>query len=132
MIKSVAKTSALESIGEDIGQELGAKMVKDFQDLHPTENQWIFIGRNILGKILDQPDCAGIRFYHALNEFGQKTCVYVGVDSNENIIVEYTMVNEDGQIRHVPAIVADRAGNPDGTKTKTTSIGLPSSWISFT
>jgi hypothetical protein len=96
------------AIGEEIGQELGAKFVKDFQDNHPNETQAYFIGRNIIEQILAQPDCVGIRFYNALNEAGQKTLVYVGIDSKENIIKEITSINGFGKLETKPGITADR------------------------
>lgn len=96
------------AVGEEIGQELGAKFVKDFQDAHPEDVKAYYIGRNIIEKILAQPDCVGIRFYNALNEAGQKTLVYVGIDSKDNIIKEYTSINRDGQLITIEGLAADR------------------------
>jgi hypothetical protein len=122
MLKNEILTPALETIGEEIGQELGAKMVKDFQDAYPKETSSFFIGRNIIDQILAQPNCVGIRFYNALNEIGQKTFVYVGVNKQNEIIAEYSIVNEDGKIVHLEGIIADRVDNGGkGTTTTTTS-----------
>jgi hypothetical protein len=55
------------------------KMIKRHQDHHEIRGQ--FFGRDILTKILEQPDCMGIRFYYAINEEGQKTLVLVGADA---------------------------------------------------
>lgn len=99
----------LENAGEAISQELGAKMVKDFQDKFPEENAWVFIGRNILQQLLDQPDCAGIRYYHALNENQEKTLVYVGINSKGDVIAEYSTISPEGVITKHQGIVADRA-----------------------
>lgn len=101
------------AVGEEIGQELGAKFVKDFQDAHPDEIQAYFIGRNIIEQMLAQPDCVGIRFYNALNEAGQKTLVYVGIDSKDNIIKEITSINQFGQLVTKPGITADRVAPDD-------------------
>lgn len=103
----------LTMIGEEISHELGAKMVKDFQDNYPKESIANYIGRNIIENILAQPDCMGIRFYYALNEMGKKTLVYVGIDSEENIITECVGINTSGQLVKEKAIVADRAGDSD-------------------
>lgn len=121
--------TTLAAVGEDIGQELGAKMVKDFQDNFPSENSWYFIGRNIIDQILQQPNCAGIRFYNALDENGLKTLVYVGIDNEENIICEYSTINKDGQINTKSGIVADRVERP-GTKTTSDSGSSTFDWWS--
>jgi hypothetical protein len=103
----------LKKIGEEISHELGAKMVKDFQDAYPNETTANFIGRDILDRILAQPDCEGIRFYYALNESGKKTLVYVGIDKNEQIISKYVGINPAGELVNEKGIVADRAVCPD-------------------
>ena len=108
------------AVGEAISHELGAKMVKDFQDANPKENQFYNMGRNIIEKILSQPDCAGMRFYNAINEIGQNTLVYVGIDSRGNNILEYSVVIGEGkfiQIVQEEGVVADRlagGGSPSG------------------
>jgi hypothetical protein len=109
----------LAAVGEEIGQELGAKFVKDFQDAHPEEIPGYFIGRNIIDQMLAQPDCVGIRFYNALNEAGQKTLVYVSIDSKNNIIKEITSINEFGKLETKPGITADRVAPTDDSVTYT-------------
>ena len=99
----------LTTVGEEISHELGAKMVKDFQDANPNDVAANYIGRNILENILAQPECAGIRFYNGINEAGRKTLVYVGVDNSGNIITEYTGINIAGQLVKEKGIVADRS-----------------------
>ena len=112
MIKTETKSQALETIGEEISHELGAKMVKDYQDSHPNESKSYLIGRDILKQILNQPGCAAIRFYYAHDELGEKVMVYVGVGASGENIVEQTEVGINGKISTAPAIVADR-GNRD-------------------
>lgn len=107
------KTRDLTKIGEAISHELGAKMVKDFQDANQNESIGNYIGRDILEKILAQPGCMGIRFYNAINETGRKTLVYVGIDENENIIDKYTCINSAGEMYIDDGTVADRAGVPN-------------------
>lgn len=121
MLKNEILTPALETIGEEIGQELGAKMVKDFQDAYPEENTSYFIGRNIINQILAQPDCVGIRFYNALDELGQKTFVYVGINKQNEIIAEYSIIAEDGKIHQIKGLIADRIGKGTDSTTSTTS-----------
>ena len=117
MMQTKAQSPTLENVGEAIPQELGAKMIKDFQDNFPEENAWIFVGKNILQQILDQPDCAGIRYYHALNEKQEKTLVYVGVNYDGEVIAEYTSVSPEGIITKHQGIVADRGVRTDKPPT---------------
>ena len=98
------------AIGEEIGYELGAQLVKSFQEANPNDTQFYTIGKNIIEQILAQPGCEGIRFYNAYNEEGEKTLVYLGVGADGNPIKEYTLVDNEGNISKRPAIIADRAG----------------------
>jgi hypothetical protein len=97
-----------ETAGEDIGFELGVKMVKDFYDATGVGNAQ-FVGKNIIEKILNQPECIGINIYNALNEKGEKTYVLVGLDRENNPILNVTAVNVEGQIKNIDGIVADRS-----------------------
>jgi hypothetical protein len=108
MTKTELLTEDFATLGEAISHDLGAKMVKDFQDANPEATEWYYIGKNIISQILSQPDCVGIRFYNALNEEGKTTLVYVGVDSKGKSIYEYTVVGADGELSKDKAIVADR------------------------
>jgi hypothetical protein len=101
-------SSPLAEVGEAIDKELAAKMVKDFQDSHPKEITAYYIGRTIIEKILNQPNCVGIRFYNALNEIGEKTLVYIGVDENDELISEISIIDNSGCYRIKEGIVADR------------------------
>lgn len=104
------------SIGEEIGYELGAQMVKDYQMANPQDVHAYVIGRNIIEQILAQPGCVGIQFYSAYNEMGEKTLVYIGLDANGQTIVKYSGVNNQGVLSTEKGIVADRAGSPRTTK----------------
>ena len=127
MMQNEILNTSLAAVGEDIGPELGAKMVKDFQDMYPNENPWVFTGKDILQKILTQPDCQGIRFYNAIDELGQKTLVSVGIDSEGEIISNYSTISLNGQMVKESGIVADRGGRP-GSGTKTTTTTTISDW----
>jgi hypothetical protein len=111
-MQKVPNITDLRCIGEAIPNDLGAKMVKDFQDSNPRELIGHYIGRNILDQILNQPGCVGIRFYNAINEVGKKTLVYVGIDENNSLITQYTYVSSTGQLIKEKGIVADRSGDP--------------------
>ena len=99
----------IATIGEEITLELGAQFVKDYGKAHPNDVKAYIIGKEILTQILAQPGCAGIQFYNALNEFGQKTLVYVGLDQNGKQLINYTVVTPDAQIQKEKGIVADRS-----------------------
>jgi hypothetical protein len=96
-----------ETVGEHIGYDLGVKMVKDYFDKF-GEGGAQFVGKNIIQDIISQPGCIGINIYKALNEAGAKTYVLVGLDKENNPILNYSAVNIDGQIRTKEGIVADR------------------------
>ncbi|MCO5235888.1 MAG: hypothetical protein M9933_06425 [Chitinophagaceae bacterium] len=96
-----------ENIGEHIGFEMGARMVKDYYDKF-GENQAHFVGRSIIEKILEQPDCVGIRMYKALNAKGEQTYVFVGIDGQGKAILEYTAINDSGSLTKETGIVANK------------------------
>ena len=110
MQKELITKLPVAAVGEEIGYELGAQLVKNYQDANPSDIRFYTIGKNIIGEILSQPGCEGIRFYNAIDESGEKTLVYLAVDASGNPIKEYTLVDSQGNISSRPAIVADRAG----------------------
>jgi len=112
-------SSNIASIGEEIGVELGTQMVKGYQKANPSDVHSYLIGRKIIDQVLAQPGCVGIRFYNAYNEIGEKTLVYIGVDQNGKTLVEYTVVNNNGELSTEKGIVADRAKpkTNDGPRT---------------
>src|SRR5690348_7102268 len=99
----------IATIGEEITHELGAELVTNYRKAHPNDVQGYIIGKEILNQILAQPGCAGIQFYNAINELGQKTLVYVGLDQNGKQLINYTVVTTDAQIQTEKGIVADRS-----------------------
>jgi hypothetical protein len=104
-----------QKVGEQISHELGAKMVKDFNNANSLDGfQCSAIGKDIILKALAQPGCIGIRFYDAINESGQKTLVCVGIDSRGDNIVDYKTVNEHGDITVIEGMVFDKSS---GTST---------------
>jgi hypothetical protein len=99
----------IATIGEEITHELGAELVNNYRKAHPNDVQGYIIGKEILNQILAQPGCAGIQFHNAINELGQKTLVYVGLDQNGKQLINYTVVTEDAQLQKQKGIVADRS-----------------------
>ena len=118
-------------VGEDIGYELGAKMIKTYYDQNQDDVLAHFMGRNMIEAILAQPGVVGIRMFYALNDLGIKQLVLVGVDENGNNILNYTTVGENGEMIKKKGIVADKTrmcppycGDGDGSKGD----ALESSW----
>lgn len=123
MTQTTTTERNLASIGEEISHELGAKMVKDFQDANPDDTTGNYIGREILENILEQPGCQGICFYNAINETGRKTLVYVGVDANKELMTSYTAIDIDGKLINQRGIVADRSLCPGTVITEHVELG---------
>jgi hypothetical protein len=117
-------------IGEAIPHELGAEMVKNYQEANPGKNTSYYIGKDIISQILSQPDCVGIKFYHAYNEENQHVLVYMGIDSSGCEILQYSLVDNHGQLEYKKAIVADRGIGTGGSGTGNNSIG-ESDWWDF-
>lgn len=108
MQKELLQKIEVASIGQHIGYEAGEEMVKRYYDKHPDHQYGNVVGREIIEKILAQPNCAGIVIMPAYNEQGTRKCVLVGVDENRKPILEYNVVNTSGEIVSEEGIVADR------------------------
>ena len=104
----------IATVGEEITHELGAQFIKDFQKANPTDVKAYVIGKDIINQVLAQPGCVGIQFYNAINEFGKKTLVYVGLDANEKPIVRYSVINGEGTMEIKNGLVGDRIPQPTG------------------
>ncbi len=102
-----AKNELHAGIGEHIGYELGAKMIKDYYDKFQEAGSQ-FVGRNIIEKILAQPDCIGISIYRGLDEKQRMKYVFAGVDSTGKPILEITAVGPDGNLQKIEGLVGDR------------------------
>jgi hypothetical protein len=94
------------AVGEDIGYEKGAKMIKNYFDQNQDDVLAHFMGRDIIDNILAQPGVVGIRMFYALNELGLRQLVLVGVDSDGKNILNYSQVADNGEIIKNKGIVA--------------------------
>lgn len=102
-------TGCVAEVGQDIGLQEGTAMINRYRELHPEETvTGHTVGRNIIEQILAQPNCAGINIYYALNHLGQRQLVFMGADQNGRNILEFSKVNENGQLQNYKGIVADR------------------------
>ena len=95
-------------VGEDVGLEEGCKMVNAYREANPKEIPGHFIGKDILMRILAQPDCVGITFRKGLNEAGEEHLVYTGIGKDGKDILTYSVVTTIGDIEVREAIVGDR------------------------
>jgi len=93
-------------VGEDIGYEKGAKMIKANYDQNPDDIIAHFMGREMIEGILAQPGVNGIRMFYAQNEVGLRQLVLVGTDANGNNVLNYSTVGDDGEIVKNKGIVA--------------------------
>ena len=96
------------NVGEHIGYELGAKMVKDFYEKH-NEGGAHFIGKNIIQDIINQQGCIGVKLFRGLNENGNLAYVLVGVNEENQLILNTAVVTSEGAIKKEEGIVADRS-----------------------
>jgi hypothetical protein len=112
-------------VGEDIGYEKAAKMVKANYDQNPDDAMAHFVGREIIEKVLAQPGVVGIRMFYAINDLGLRQLVIVGTDAKGKNVVEYTTVNNEGEITKNKGVIvgAVRTCPPycDGSTTSTTT-----------
>ena len=105
-------------VGALIDQDLAAKMVKDFQDAYPGQQDCFSIGKEIIAKILSQPGVEGLRLYNGMDENGNVSLVYVGADAKGNPVMEYTVVGGEGKLMRVTALIGDES-TPIGGGTGT-------------
>jgi hypothetical protein len=126
MQKELLTKTDYAAVGEEISHELAADFVTSYRAKHANDAVSFHMGRNIIEKILAQPGCMGMRFYNALNEEGQKTLVYVGIDAQGKDLLKIMVVKESGALSTEKAIVADRMGYGSSTnETETPIIVLP-------
>jgi hypothetical protein len=75
--------------GSQITLKQGAAMTANFRNKFPNDTKGHFFGKDILNIILSQSACMGIRFYQGINNYGELSLVIVGVDSNENDLLNF-------------------------------------------
>lgn len=77
--------------GSPISLEEATAKTAAFRNKYPGEIKANFYGRDILEKILHQPDCIGIRIYNAINPLtGNLDVVLAGADANQKDILTIT------------------------------------------
>lgn len=64
-----------------------AQMTAEYRAANPNSTIAHFFGKEILNQLLEQENCVGIRMYYGMKD-GQKELILVGVDSEENDLLE--------------------------------------------
>ncbi len=108
MQKELQEKKDYSAVGEQISLEMAADFIKTYKEAHPNEVTGFAMGKTILEEILAQPGCVGMRFYNGINEKGQRTLVYIGIDAAGNDIVKRVMVQPDGAVITSQGIAGDR------------------------
>jgi len=67
-----------------------ATLTASHRSSNPEAVQGHFLGRTKLLDLLNQSGCRGLRIYHGESSSGGREIVVVGVDSNENDILDST------------------------------------------
>ena len=98
----------VSEIGEHIGIEAGEEMVKRFFDTHPDQSYMNVMGREIIEKILAQPNCKGIAIIPGYDSSNVRQAILVGIDENSTPILKYNIVNASGEFKDEEGLVADR------------------------
>ncbi|GAA0875528.1 hypothetical protein GCM10009118_19370 [Wandonia haliotis] len=80
--------------GDPIDLNSAITMTSRFRTDFPNEIQGFYIGSAAINDILNQSNCVGIRIYNAINDFGKKTLVFVGVDTNESDMTSGVIIDK--------------------------------------
>jgi len=107
MQKELITKKDYAAVGKEISHEKANEWIKTYEKSFPDSPKGYALGRNIIEKILAQPGCVGIRFHYGVNDEGQKTLVYIGMDENGNDLLKHTIVTENGVMASENAITAD-------------------------
>ncbi|MDB5247908.1 MAG: hypothetical protein JWQ40_2302 [Segetibacter sp.] len=102
-------------VGEDIGYERGAKMVKNHFDKNGEASSH-FIGRDIIEAILAQPGVVGISIHNGIDQFGRSNQVLVGVNSQGNYVLNITTISAGGELGKQRGIVTAGGVRSTGTQ----------------
>lgn len=70
--------------GATITLQQGAAFTAAYREAYPDEVKAHYVGKNLIASIAQQSTVVGIRFYHGIDENGDRTLVMVGVNSSGN------------------------------------------------
>lgn len=65
-----------------------------YRDQFPNTIIAQYMGKDLINAILAQTECVGIRVYKGLNDNDEERFIFVGVDANENDLVDGVLIDE--------------------------------------
>ena len=77
--------------GGPITLAAASEMTACYRKLHPNQTEAHFFGKDTILALLDQTGCVGIRAYYGDKPNGGKELILVGVDANENDMLDLIM-----------------------------------------
>ena len=77
--------------GGPISLAAAAAMTACYRKLHPNQTEAHFMGKETLLALLNQTGCVGLRVYYGDKPEGGKELIFVGVDANENDMLDLIM-----------------------------------------
>jgi sorbitol-specific phosphotransferase system component IIA len=125
MANQITHEKKIADIGEDIGLEAGQEMVKIFAEKRPNDVSGWLVGREIIEQIFAQPACAGMQILNGIDENGTHKLVFIGVDAQGKEILEYSVINANGELSKENGIVADRIRVGIGTSKPGYDVDCP-------
>lgn len=72
--------------GGPISEALAAQMADAYREKNPENNWGVYMGKERVETLLNQPGAVGIRAYFGLDANDKMQLMYVAVDANENDI----------------------------------------------
>lgn len=94
-------------------------MIQNFRKKYPEEETFGHVfDKNYLEQILNQPTCNGIRIYYALDEHDKRELIIMGIDSENNDIIHFTLpdnkINEPSQLKFAAGLSSKSLFKPTG------------------
>lgn len=105
LLKETTILKQIHKIGTLLSPQKAQEMIEAWQSQEPEAVRSFLYGRKIFEKLLQVPDCAGIRVFNGLNEKGH-ALVFVPVNEKNQNILNYTTTTPEG-IVVVEAPLAD-------------------------
>ena len=81
--------------GDQISLQEASTMMQNYKNANPNSTHAQFMGKEIIGQILAQSGCVGIRSHFGINTNGVLQLVIVGVDANGNDMMSSASIIAD-------------------------------------
>lgn len=79
--------------GALISQADAQAYTANYRNQNPNAIIAQYMGKDLIEDILGQQGCMGVRIYKGINADGQERFIFVGVDANENDMVDGVLVD---------------------------------------